>query len=218
MESVTIKGFDFVKVGVFKLGQAPYEYESANKKIQWKKPTLCELTDRSFIDASCSTYIVTLGQNCTENEILYVGMFTETLNKRWFKNKKHEGCYVSWHSENLDDNINLLLKKLSKEPIGDKGWYVGKTGSSRKIDDIFKLSMELEQRISSPHDCDKEVSLWLIVDPFIAVSPVMNINCSTSIEQLILEDIENLSLPFNKKGRNSPQGTPVKDITSQLEW
>lgn len=216
MESVTIKGFDFVKVGVFKLGQLSYEYESANKKIQWKKPTLCELTDRSFIEASCSTYIVTLGQNCTENEILYVGMFTETLNKRWFKNKKHEGCYVSWHSENLDDNINLLLKKLSKESIGDKSWYVGKAGSTRKIDDIFELKMELEQRVNSTHELDKEVSLWLTVDPFVAVSDERNINCSTSIEQVFLEDIENLSLPFNKKGRNPAQGRRVKDIISQL--
>jgi hypothetical protein len=215
MEYITIKGFDFVKVGRFKLGLVPFEYESAKKKIQWKEPTLCELTDKNFINASCSTYIVTLGENCTEKEILYVGMFTETLNKRWFKNKKHEGCYVSWHSENLDDNINLLLKKLFKEPVGDKSWFVGKAGCSKAIDDIFENSMNLEQKINSTHDCDKEVSLWLIVDPFITVPSRMSINCSTSIEQMFLEDTKNLSLPFNKKGRNPTQGKTVKDIISK---
>lgn len=212
MEKVTIKGFDFVKAGVFKLGLTPYEYESAKQKIQWKNPTLCELTNKELINATCSTYIVTLGNNCTEKDILYVAMYTETLNKRWFKNKQHEGCYVSWHSENLDDNINLLLKKLSKSPVGDKSWNVGKTGNAKKTDDIFEHNMNLKQKVNSTNWRDKEVSLWLTIDPFFVFSPDMNINCSTSIEQIFLEDTKNLKLPFNKKGRNPPQGLTVLEV------
>ncbi len=214
MERITIKGFDFVQAGVFKLGLTPYKYESAKKIVQWKNPTLCDLTTKELINAACSTYIVTLGENCTEKDILYIGMFTETLNKRWFKNKQHEGSYVSWHSENLDDNINLLLKKLSNSPIEDKIWNVGKTGNAKKIDDILEHNMNLKQRIRSGNERDKEISLWLTIDPFFSFSPEIHINCSTSIEQLFLEDTENLKLPFNKKGRNPPQGMTVREIIS----
>ena len=206
----TFKGFEFVKVGTFKLGKEPYLI--GKEKTPWNSPTLCELTNENFINASCSTYVVTLGQNCTEKDILYVGIFTDTLNKRWFKNRKHEKCYISWHSDNLDNNINFLLKKLSNISTGSAQWTVGDTGNANKLDNIFKEHFELEQRITSDKKSEKEISLWLTTNPYIELLTRVLMNCSTSIEQLFLEDTENLKLPFNKKGRNRPQGRKISEI------
>ena len=46
----------------------------------------------------------------------------------------------------------------------------------------------------------------------------MNMNCSTSIGLVFIEDTENLNLPFNKEGGNPPQGKTIKGIIIQLEF
>ena len=206
------KGFKFVKVGTFKLGHTTYAYGHKSKKGEtpWHYPTLCELTDANFLNASSSTYIVTLGGNPTTRDILYVGMYNETLNKRWFKNKKHDECSLSWHSENLDDNINLLLKKLHNIPT-EKKWTSNKP---ELLKSTLEDYMDLNSRINSKRAADKEISLWLTVDPYQKCSNKKELNISTSIEQYFLENYDKsiMPLPFNAKGKNKPKGLSVKDI------
>lgn len=206
------KGFKFVKVGEFKLGDTAYKYGQKSKKGEtlWECPTLCKLTDPNFLNASSSTYIVTLGKKPTVRDILYVGMYTETLNNRWFQNKEHEECSLSWHSDNLDNNINLLLKKLHNIPT-DKEWTSKK---QEQLQSVLENHMGLNSRVDSKQPADKKISLWLTVDPYQKGSNNKELNISTSIEQYFLENYDEsmMPLPFNAKGKNKPKGLSVKDI------
>lgn len=164
-------------------------------------------------------YLVTLGEQLPEDNILYAGMYTGTLNERWFKGRTHEECCVSWQSDNLDNNLNYLLKRLYNVPAKD--WYVGdkeklNADKSRRDEINTKLNsgFDIENRANSNLDSDKEVALWLSVNPF--VSCIADMNCAASIEEMILKDA-NFKLPFNKKGRCASLNQDIETVENIME-
>jgi hypothetical protein len=126
-------------------------------------------------------------------------MYTGTLDDRWFKGKTHENCCVSWHGDPMDNKLNFLMKKLSKMSVEGKDWDVGTANNlerRRRINETLSTNFCLEKRTDSMSKSDREVALWLAVDPFIG-----ELNCSTSIERMVLSD-GNFKLPFNITGNN----------------
>ncbi|GAB2991720.1 hypothetical protein [Psychrosphaera aestuarii] len=195
------KGFEFAKVGHFYLSGTPFEITSNGKTRDWENPTAIHLVTEEILNAECSTYLVTIGTEPTEENILYVGEYTNSLKERWFREHKKGKTWVSWHSDNLDDNLNLLLKKLNSTETLGKNWV---TSVSNKEQLQGKMEALIEQ-ISGTDD-GKEISLWLTIDPYhVTRKADKKVNISRSIEQFFLEDPA-LVLPFNSKGRLSASG------------
>lgn len=205
------KGFEFAKVGTFFLSDTPFEITSNGKTREWVKPTAIKLVTEKILNAECSTYLVTIGAEPTEENILYVGEYTSSLRKRWFREHKKGGTWISWHSDNLDDNLNLLLKRLNGIDTSGKNWV---TTASNKNQLQNKMEALIEK--IGGLESENEISLWLTFNPYHVTPKADNtVNISRSIEQVILEDLT-LDLPFNSKGRLSAIGN-TKAVADILE-
>lgn len=205
----SFKGFEFAKIGQFYLSDTPFEITSNGKTRNWENPTAIHLVTEEILNAECSTYLVTIGTEPTEESILYVGEYTNSLKERWFREHKKGKTWISWHSDNLDDNLNLLLKKLNGIDTSGKNWV-------STVSNKGQLQGKMEALISmtSVADGESEISLWLTTNPY-HVTPKgdKTVNISRSIEQVFLEDSA-LDLPLNSKGRLSASGNTktVADI------
>lgn len=207
------KGFEFVKIGEFYLSDCPFEYTHNGTKKLWKTPTAIKLIGNELLNSECSAYLVTLGSQCKEQDILYVGEYTTSLKERWFKEHKRGNTWVSWHSTNLDDNINLLLKKLNNIEHKDKQWVTTKSNYYGFEDKMAALISQAKAQEATP-----PVSLWLTTTPYFqALQSETCINASRSIEQVFLED-NTLALPFNSKGKlvTNNHTRSVKDILKTI--
>lgn len=88
-------GFEFVQIGKSTFFDNPSRRKT---KLPWYLGL--ELNHSDFAQAGKSAYIVT-----NQDDILYVGMYSGTFKERWLAG----GNYI-WHSDNVADNINNLLK------------------------------------------------------------------------------------------------------------
>jgi hypothetical protein len=211
MEVKAFLGFDFVKVGTFYLGSNAYKY----KDRLWNKPTQIDFIDDEYVNSECSTYVVCLGDSCRMENILYVGEYTNSLMLRWFRkhnqpSDKKINEWVTWHSDNLDNNLNKLLQRVNdNETDVVTDWDARTENKKVAIESNIKAMLEdLNQVGEKP-----TISLWLTYDPWVKVSSEVNLNISLAIEQVFLES--DLCLPLNSKGRTKPPKNTlsVKAIT-----
>lgn len=193
-------GFEFVKVGEFHIGTNAFEHKGG----QWVRPTQIQFIHDDCVKAECSTYLVCLGADYKKENVLYVGEYTNSLHQRWLR--KHNqpinadrAEWVSWHSDNLDNNINRLLHRLiGDESIKAKGWDARTDKKKAAIEsDIQTMLDDITHHLVEP-----EISLWLTYNPWIEISQDVTINISRAIEQRFLESV--LPLPLNTKGRTKP--------------
>ncbi|WP_102798921.1 hypothetical protein [Bowmanella denitrificans] len=201
-------GFDFVKAGHFELGEKSHTHKNG----EWQKPTVFKPTNRNFLKAGTSAYLVILGSNYQQQNILYVGEYTGSLHNRWFQRHSQGEELVVWHSDNLADNINRVLMcelqgdkaetSVPRKPISDK---------DKKI--ISKIQTEMLHQLQDGEA--PEISLWLTLDPYVETRTVGRLNISRAIEQHFLSNT-NLLLPLNSKGRQTTNDAEdVADITNR---
>ncbi|WP_448554464.1 hypothetical protein [Thalassotalea montiporae] len=204
MKNKQFLNFEFTKVGTFYLGESAYKSKNHN----WKSPTQIKFINDDIVNAECSTYLVCLGDHCKQEHILYVGEYTNSLKQRWLRkhnslpaNKKQ---WVSWHSDNLDNNLNRLLKIVNEQlSIKDVDWEAKTARKKEAIhENISKILSEVKIGSSRP-----ELSLWLTYDPWVKLPNGHQVNISRSIEQEFLAS--DLPLPLNTKGRNKPLSSTI---------
>ncbi|NVJ69671.1 MAG: hypothetical protein HWE08_04915 [Alphaproteobacteria bacterium] len=175
-------GFEFVKVAVFDLSEHPYTYiknQKTKTENTWATPTRINFFDEAYVDAGQSAYLVCGGTEYQPEDILYVGEYSASLKERWLRLHAQGEVreWLVWHSDNLADGLNRLLKD---EP-------------------------------------DREISLWLTVDPFVE-GPSGKINISYTIEQAFLQQkAQEYPLRFNKKGRTKAVAPTVAEIIADLK-
>jgi hypothetical protein len=88
-------GFEFVEIGKSTFFDKPSRRKT---KLPWHLGL--KLNHPDFALAGKSVYIVT-----HNDDVLYVGMYSGNFKERWLAG----GNYI-WHSDNVADNINDLLK------------------------------------------------------------------------------------------------------------
>lgn len=224
MEQIMLKRkflyFDFVKAGTFYLGQNNYLIQNKDKSIsrEWKNPTQIRFYHNSIVNAECSTYLVCLGGQFKEEHILYVGEYTNSLGKRWLikhnqpSTKQDE--WVSWHSDNLDNNLNKLLHVIHRQKTLSEVVWDARTESKKQA-----IASKIEKCLTQIQYANDEpiLSLWLTYDPWVGMPNGSKINISRSIEQIFLES--DLPLPLNTKGRAKPPKNvlPVKEVFDYVQ-
>ncbi|GBL04792.1 hypothetical protein [Glaciecola sp. KUL10] len=210
MEFNQFNHFEFVKVGTFHLGKSTYQRRAST----WQNPTQVVIKNEKFLNAGTSAYLVCLGNEYRDEHILYAGEYSTTLQTRWLekynKQVNEDERWVSWHSDNLDINLNRLLTCLRDG--GDLSrivWKVtGKTEKTRARKRtqlsgcISNMLDEIDTRGATP-----EISLWVIVNPLVLLPHVGELNISSSIEKYFL--LSDLALPFNSRGRGRSPGNAL---------
>lgn len=112
------KGFEFVKIATFEVSDNPYTFKINEKVITSQTPTRVNFVNQSFLKAECSTYLVVAGTEYKEKDILYVGVFTNSLKQRWLRLNRGSDFneWVSWHGDKVDSKIKLLNRTKGKPP------------------------------------------------------------------------------------------------------
>ena len=204
MKNKQFLNFEFTKVGTFYLGGSAYKSKNHN----WQSPTQIKFMNDGIVNAECSTYLVCFGEQYKQEHILYVGEYTNSLKQRWLRKHNsstiNEKQWVSWHSDNLDNNLNKLLKVVSEQlSITDVDWDA-KTAQKKEAihENISRMLSEIAIENSIP-----EISLWLTYDPWVKLPNGHQVNISRSIEQEFLTS--DLPLPLNTKGRIKPPSSTI---------
>ena len=182
----TFLGFEFFKAGQFFISDQPYK--------NWQQPTILQLENLTHLQAENGCYLICLGDRYYEENILYVGYYSGTLKKRSLRINKTNGECVSWHSDNIDDNVNKLLKIIHGIPCDDKAWK----GAVARRKDFDKNIRNLINQVQQSGQ-QAEISLWLIKDPKITLEKNgICLNISAAVERYFLES--KLKLPLNTVG------------------
>lgn len=92
-------GFDFVKFGFAEWCDKGIVAKYEGKDIECH--AAINVMDNDFLIAEQSVYIVKV-----KNEIKYVGVYSDTFKSRWLKADRY-----FWHSENLDNKIDALIRE-----------------------------------------------------------------------------------------------------------
>lgn len=99
-------GFDFVKIGEAYLSDRPLRRRNGGyvifdgKELKDWRLKLRLVVDEKILDAEQSVYLV-----LKNNEILYVGCYSNSLRSRWWKK---QGYF--WYGEILDNKVNELVE------------------------------------------------------------------------------------------------------------
>ncbi|MEH8017487.1 hypothetical protein MN202_09595 [Rheinheimera muenzenbergensis] len=182
----TFLGFDFFKAGQFFISEQPYK--------NWQQPTVLQLENLTHLQAENGCYLICLGDGYCEENILYVGYYSGTLQRRSLRLNETSGEYVSWHSDNIDDNINKLLKIIHGIPCDDKAWK-GAVARRKQFDEQIRSLVHQVQQSGQ----QAEISLWLIADANITLKKNgMCLNISAAVERYFLDSA--LKLPLNTVG------------------
>lgn len=194
---ITLKkflGFPFRKVGQFALSQHSYK--------KWLLPTIVKLDNDADLLATNGCYVICLGDAYCDSNILYVGYYSGTLQQRGLRRNSVSGEYMSWHSDNIDDNINKILKIIQGIPCNDKAWK-GAPGKRNNFDSTIRAFIN---KVMSAGQLP-EISLWLIENPIVKLADVgISLNISAAIERHFLDST--LVLPLNTVG-NTRKKIPV---------
>ncbi|MFT6909443.1 MAG: hypothetical protein ACJAS1_006162 [Oleiphilaceae bacterium] len=100
MKFKNISGFDFVKVSEAYLSDTALKATFNGKPLDDWKLKLKLVVNESILDAEQSAYLV-----FKNDDILYVGYFSNSFKKRWWKKKGY-----FWHGDILDNKVNELVK------------------------------------------------------------------------------------------------------------
>ena len=181
----TFLGFNFFKAGQFALSDVPYNH--------WQQPTILKLMNDAYLHADNGCYLICLGDDYSEENIMYVGYYSGTLKQRSLQFNKASAEYVSWHSDNIDDNINKLLKIIVGIPCEDKAWK-GAVARRKHFDETIRNFVEQVKQSGQ----QAEISLWLIAEPKVTLPNNICLNISAAVERYFLDSA--LTLPLNTVG------------------
>lgn len=175
------KGFEFVKVATFDVSENPYTFTNNKKVITWHTPTRVNFINQSFIEAECSTYLVIAGTEYREKDILYVGVYTNNLKKRWLRLNKSDGNkeWITWHGDRIDNGLNEILKRPKGKPNEISLWLtvnpylssdIGPINISCSIEQLFlqssvtELPLKFNQHGRSQPDTQKVKTVRKLLD------------------------------------------------------
>jgi flagellar biogenesis protein FliO len=99
LEKAIHEGYEFVKVGKAQWCEEGIVAKHEGKEQTWH--AALSLVDERFLDAEQSVYMVKV-----DDEITYIGVYTDSFETRWLKAKRY-----FWHSVNVDDKITALIKQ-----------------------------------------------------------------------------------------------------------
>ncbi|MFT6910541.1 MAG: hypothetical protein ACJAS1_007273 [Oleiphilaceae bacterium] len=185
------KGIEFVKVATFDISENPYTFKIDEKEITSRTPTRVNFVNQSFLKAERSTYLVVAGTEYREKDILYVGVYTNSLKQSWLRLNKGSDFneWISWHGDKLDSRINKLLKETTGMPTEVSLWLtvnpyldsdVGPVNISHSIEQFFLRSSvtELPLKFNKQVRAQPEVSMTKTVRELleaISVTPQVQI-------------------------------------------